>query len=78
MDEHEFAREMSNLLFFHRKSKKITLEKLSELTGIDNKFLNLLERGKHSTLLPSYFKIAKILDVPINDISEVINKYFKQ
>ena len=49
MDEHEFAREMSNLLFFHRKSKKITLEKLSELTGVDNKFLNLLERGKHST-----------------------------
>lgn len=78
MDEKEFAKEMSNLLFIYRNRKNITLENLSELVNIDNRFLNLLERGKHNTLLPTYFKIAKALEIPIEEISKLINKYFKQ
>ena len=78
MDEKEFIKELSNLLFIYRKTNNITLAKLSNLVGIESKFLNRLEHGKHDTLVSNYFKIAKNLNIPIEEISRIIALYFRQ
>ena len=68
---------MTDLIFIYRKTHNVTLVKLSELTGIDTKFLNKLERGKHDTLISNYFKIAKALNIPLDEITTTIDQYFK-
>ncbi len=75
MNESLLSKELSKLLLIYRTKNKITLEKLSELVGLDPKFLNKLEKGHHTTLLTNYFKIAKAVAVPVYEIDKLINEY---
>ena len=44
-----------------RKSKKISQEKLSEISGIDRSYLSEIETGKKSPSLSTILKIANAL-----------------
>jgi len=78
MSETELNKELSNLIFVYRKMKNITLEKLSELSGVDGRFIGMMERGKHSTLVSNYLKLAKALDIPVEEIAKIIRRYYAQ
>ncbi len=78
MEDSEFFKQMTDLLFIYRKIRNINLNELSDLVGIDVKFLNRLERGKHDTLISNYFKIAKYLNIPMDEMVKIINQYFKE
>jgi hypothetical protein len=78
MNEIDFLKSLTNLLFLYRKKKKCTITYLAKKTGHDAKFLRNLELGKHSTQINHYFKIAKELSIPINEITKIINEYYRE
>lgn len=76
MNENEFLKELTNLLFLYRKKRNYTINYLAKETGYDAKFIRNLELGKHSTQINNYFKIAKQLAIPIDEITKIISKYY--
>jgi len=65
---------MNNLKLFGkrikelRKSKKLTQEQLGELVGVDYKQIGNIETGTYFTTMPTLEKIAKALDVEIEEL----------
>ncbi|GGR71302.1 MULTISPECIES: helix-turn-helix domain-containing protein [Streptomyces] len=51
-----------------RGSRKLSQEKLGELTGLDRKTINRIEQGAHSALLDHLLLIADALGVPLADL----------
>jgi transcriptional regulator with XRE-family HTH domain len=51
-----------------RKSKKLSQEKLAELTNIDRSYMGGIERGEHNVCLININKIAETLETPISNI----------
>jgi phage repressor protein C with HTH and peptisase S24 domain len=60
---------MANQIRKIRRSKEITIEKLSELTGISTSQLSRIESGSRGLNLESLIKIAHALNVDPEDIS---------
>ena len=57
-----------------RKEKKLTLEKLSEMTGISKTTLNYIENEKVSPRMDALELIAMALNVHIIDLFDSPNK----
>ncbi|WP_030344716.1 helix-turn-helix domain-containing protein [Streptomyces sp. NRRL S-1022] len=51
-----------------RGARKLSQEKLGELTGLDRKTINRIEQGAHSALLDHLLLIADALDTPLADL----------
>jgi transcriptional regulator with XRE-family HTH domain len=51
-----------------RGVRKISQEKLGELTSLDRKTINRIEQGTHSTSLDHLLLIADALNVPLVDL----------
>ncbi|MFI2761441.1 helix-turn-helix domain-containing protein [Streptomyces echinatus] len=51
-----------------RGTRKLSQEKLGELTGLDRKTINRIEQGAYSTLLDHLLLIADALGVPLSDL----------
>lgn len=51
-----------------RKQRGLTQEKLAELTRIDYSYLNLIENGKRNPSLKVIAKLARVLDVRLDDL----------
>lgn len=51
-----------------RTERKLSQEKLGELTGLDRKTVNRIEQGAYSTLLDHLILIADALGVPLADL----------
>lgn len=63
---------MSSLLKYHRKKKKLTQRRLSELTGISQSYISKLEREtfKHSPTLTQIILLADVLEIDQLILSE--------
>lgn len=46
-----------------RKTKKISQEKLSKLTGLDRTFISLIENGKRNPTFSTILKISASLEI---------------
>lgn len=58
-----------------RKSKKISQEKLAEMSKLDRTFISLLERGLRQPSLSTILQLAQSLQVsPVEMIAEVVAK----
>ena len=51
-----------------RNNKGMTQEQLSEMVGINSKYLSSIERGKENPTLNMIIKISESLDATIDDI----------
>lgn len=51
-----------------RTAKRLSQEKLGELTGLDRKTINRVEQGTYSTSLDHLLLIAHALDVPLAEL----------
>jgi transcriptional regulator with XRE-family HTH domain len=51
-----------------RKAKKMTQEKLAELSGLHVVYISMIETGKHNTTMKTLSKLAKGLKVPVWEI----------
>jgi transcriptional regulator with XRE-family HTH domain len=54
----------------YRKEKKISQEKLAELTGVHRTYVGMIERAEKNITLRNMEKIAKALGVEIKDLLE--------
>ena len=52
----------------HRKHAKLTQEKLAERAGLSVVFLSLLENGWRAASMDTLLKLAKALDVKLEDL----------
>ena len=55
-----------------RTGKRITQEQLAEKININPKYLSSIERGKENPTLDILIKIAKSLDVNLDDIFKLV------
>ncbi len=60
----EFGKRMRS----YRNSKRISQEKLSEITGISTVHISKLENGQREPCLDTMIKISNALDVRISDL----------
>lgn len=51
-----------------RTGRKLSQEKLAELTGLDRKTVNRIEQGTHATSIDHLLLIADALRVPLRDL----------
>ncbi|MFK0018175.1 helix-turn-helix domain-containing protein [Streptomyces sp. NPDC090798] len=51
-----------------RHERKLTQEKLGELTGLDRKTINRIEQGAHATSIDHLILIADALDTPLANL----------
>ena len=51
-----------------RKDKKLTQERLAELTHLSKDQISFLERGKSGTTLDRLGILAEALDIPVKDL----------
>jgi transcriptional regulator with XRE-family HTH domain len=51
-----------------RTEKRLSQEKLGDLTGLDRKTVNRIEQGAHASLIDHLLLIADALDVPLADL----------
>ena len=65
MKNNQYLIDMGKRIRQERKSKKMSLETLSELTQIDLSNLSFLERGMRNTHILSLKAIADVLEVDV-------------
>ncbi|MEU0306875.1 MULTISPECIES: helix-turn-helix domain-containing protein [Streptomyces] len=51
-----------------RGSRRLSQERLGELSGQDRQTINRIEQGHVSTRIDTLFRIARALDVPLADL----------
>ena len=51
-----------------RKAKKVTQEKLAEMTGINRARLSMYEKGHQSPSVKTAYKIAQALECTIDEL----------
>jgi transcriptional regulator with XRE-family HTH domain len=51
-----------------RLKQKLTQEKLAEIAGLHRTYIGMIERGEKNITLTNIEKIAKALDITIEDI----------
>ncbi|HEY1172499.1 MAG TPA: helix-turn-helix transcriptional regulator [Verrucomicrobiae bacterium] len=64
----------SRILKSLRNAKKISQEKLAELSGLDRSYVSLLERGLRQPSLETLFLIASALEISPAEIVRKIEK----
>jgi transcriptional regulator with XRE-family HTH domain len=51
-----------------RTERRLSQERLGELSGLDRKTINRIEQGTHATLIDHLLLIADVLEVPLADL----------
>ncbi len=59
---------MKNEVYKHRKEMKLTQEDLAKKVGVTRQTIISIEQGKYIASLPLAIKIAKVFDIPVEDI----------
>ncbi len=54
-----------------RKSRKISQERLAELSGLHPTYISDIERGKVNASMYSFYMVAKALDIPLSDLISI-------
>lgn len=62
---------MKNSLYELRKSHKYTQEELAKLLGVTRQTIISIEQGKYIASLPLALKMAKIFQVPLEQIFDL-------
>lgn len=58
---------------FYREQKKLTQEKLAEITGISADYISEIERGKKTPSLKRLILIAEALNIDISLLFETLS-----
>jgi len=60
---------------FYRKQKKISQEKLSEMSDLHPTYIGQIERGEKNPSIESIYKISQALKIPLAVMLEKIDEY---
>jgi transcriptional regulator with XRE-family HTH domain len=70
LGQKSFSRVLKSL----RNAKKISQEKLAELSGLDRSYVSLLERGLRQPSLETIFLIAEALEISPAEVVRRVEK----
>jgi XRE family transcriptional regulator, regulator of sulfur utilization len=68
MDTKAFLKIVGDRIRAVRKSKKISQEKLAELSSLHPTYISDIERGKVNASISSFLMVAKALNIPFSDL----------
>ena len=63
----EFLKELGLQIKMQRLRQKISQEKLAELSDCSMSYIGFVERGEKSISVYNFLKIAKVLNIDLND-----------
>lgn len=64
----EFVKQVGNSIRKKREQKKLTLEELANVAGIEYSQLSRIEKGKINTSIFCTYNIANALEISITDL----------
>ena len=62
---------LSNTLKVQRAKKDLTQEQLAQKVGVTRKTINTVENGKYVPSTYLALKLAKVLDVPVEELFQI-------
>ena len=68
MDKRDIIKIIAENIRLERLRRRLSQEKLSEMTGITSKYLNMIENGRVNPSVVIVYKICKALDVDAKTI----------
>lgn len=68
MEKEVLIKNISNNLRLQRAKQRISQDKLSELTGINQQQISYIENGKACPKLETVIKIAEALNISVNEL----------
>lgn len=68
MEKEILIKNISNNLRLQRAKQRISQDKLSELTGINQQQISYIENGKACPKLETVIKIAEALNISVNEL----------
>jgi transcriptional regulator with XRE-family HTH domain len=68
MDANKFLKVLGEKIRAIRKSRKMSQEKLAELSGLHPTYISDIENGKVNASVHSYFVVANALGVPFSEL----------
>ncbi len=63
---------LSNSLKVQRAKKDLTQEQLAQKVGVTRKTINTVENGKYVPSTYLALKLAKVLDVPVEELFQIL------
>ncbi|UCE22283.1 MAG: helix-turn-helix transcriptional regulator [Candidatus Aminicenantes bacterium] len=63
---------LSNTLKVQRAKKDLTQEQLAQKVGVTRKTINTVENGKYVPSTYLALKLAKVLDVPVEELFQIL------
>jgi putative transcriptional regulator len=69
------AKKLNNTLKVQRAKKDLTQDQLSSLVGVTRKTINTVEKGKFVPSTYLALKLAKVLEVPVEEIFQLNEKF---
>ena len=64
---------ITNTLKVQRAKKDLTQEQLAHLVGVTRKTINTVEKGKYIPSTYLALKLAKILEVPVEELFQLVD-----
>jgi len=71
MDTKAFLKIVGDRIRAVRKTKKISQEKLAEISGLHPTYISDIERGKVNASISSFYMVAKALNIPFSDLVNI-------
>lgn len=71
MDTKAFLKTVGDRIRAVRKTKKISQEKLAELSGLHPTYISDIERGKVNASIYSFYLVTKALNIPLSDLVNI-------
>ena len=68
MDREKLIKNISDNVRLQRTKHRISQDKLSELTGINQQQISYIENGKACPKLETVIKIAEAMNISVNDL----------
>lgn len=65
---HNIQRTVSKNIYDYRRNENLSLEKLSQLTGVSKTMLNQIEKGESNPTITTLWKIANGLHIPLTTL----------
>lgn len=66
--KNEILKRFGNRLRDHRIEQKLSQEKLAELSGLHRTYIGMVERGEKNLSLKNIVRIAKALNLEVEDL----------
>ncbi len=63
---------LSNTLKVQRAKKDLTQEQLAQKVGVTRKTINTVENGKYVPSTYLALKLAKVLDIPVEELFQIL------